>query len=126
MANSNVTEWTHIVRPGADDCHYRGYLVSGARLLQYVTDCIACLSSVREGTGGLVANINGNFRVEVHAMDELVVKLKLEKIGNTSRLYSFTIYKTIEYSNDGTATAKVLEKALLTADGTVTLVVKSH
>lgn len=79
MANTNVTEWTHIVRPGADDCHYRGYLVSGARLLQYVTDCIACLSSVREGTGGLVANINGNFRVEVHAMDELVVKLKLEK-----------------------------------------------
>ena len=59
-------------------------------------------------------------------MDELVVKLKLEKIGNTSRFYSFTIYKTIEYSNDGTATAKVLEKALLTADGTVTLVVKPH
>ena len=124
--NANVTEWTHIARPGADDCHYRGYLVSGARLLQYVTDCIACLSSVREGTGGLVANINGNFRVEVHAMDELVIKLKLEKVGNTSRLYSFTIHKTIEYANDGTATAKVLDEPLLTADGTVTLVVKPH
>lgn len=84
MPNRDIAAWKHIVRPGADDCHYRGYLVSGARLLQYVTDCVACLSSVREGTGGLVANINGNFREEVHAMDELIVELKLERQGNTS------------------------------------------
>lgn len=121
-----ITEWTHIVRPGADNCHYRNYLVSGAHLTQYVTDCIACLSSVREGTGGLVANINANFRVEVHAMDELVIKLKLVKTGNTSRVYAFTIDKTIEYANDGTATAKVLDEPVRTADGEVVLVVKPH
>lgn len=126
MVNNNVTEWTHIVRPGADDCHYRNYLVSGARLLQYVTDCLACLSSVREGTGGLVANINGDFIAEVHAMDELVVKLKLEKVGNTSRVYSFTIDKTIEYANDGTATAVPLETPKLVVKGTVVLVCKPH
>ncbi len=121
-----VMEWTHIVRPGADDCHYRSYLVSGARLVQYVTDCLACLSSVREGTGGLVANVNANFRVEVHAMDELVIKLKLVKTGNTSRVYGFTVDKTIEYANDGTATAKVLDEPLRAVDGEVILVVKPH
>jgi len=124
--NKNITEWKHIVRPGADDCHYRGYLVAGARLLQYVGDCIACLSSAREGTGGLIANMNANFRAEVHAMDELHITLKLEKEGNTSRLYSFTIMKTIEYANDGSYTAAILEEPVLAADGTVVLVVKPH
>lgn len=124
--NKNVTEWTHIVRPGADDCHYRSYLVSGARLLQYVGDCIACLSSAREGTGGLIANFNANFVAEVHAMDELHVTLKLEKVGNTSRVYSFTIMKTIEYANDGTATAKILDEPIEAANGSVVLVVKPH
>ena len=99
---------------------------SGARLLQYVTDCIACLSSVREGTGGLIANINGNFRAEVHAMDELIVELKLERQGNTYRVYAFTITKTIEYANDGTSTAKVLDEPKLVVDGTCVLVVKPH
>lgn len=122
--NKNVTEWTHIVRPGSDDCHYRGYLVSGARLLQYVGDCIACLSSAREGTGGLIANFNANFREEVHAMDELHIMLKLEKVGNKSRVYSFTIIKTIEYANDGSSIAKILENPVLAADGNVVLVVK--
>jgi acyl-CoA thioesterase FadM len=126
MQNNSIIEWRHIVRPGADDCHYRGYLVSGARLLQYVTDCIACLSSVREGTGGLIANINGNFRAEVHAMDELLVELKLERQGNTSRVYAFTITKTIEYANDGTSTAEVLKNPKLVADGTCVLVCKPH
>lgn len=126
MPNRDIAAWKHIVRPGADDCHYRGYLVSGARLLQYVTDCVACLSSVREGTGGLVANINGNFREEVHAMDELIVELKLERQGNTSRVYAFTTTKTIEYANDGSYTAKVLDEPKLVADGTCVLVVKPH
>lgn len=126
MMNEHITEWEHIVRPGADEAHYRGYLVSDARLLQYVGDCIACLSSAREGTGGLIANFNANFKAEVHAMDELHVKLKLEKMGNTSRIYSFTIMKTIEYANDGTYTATILEEPVLAVDGTVVLVVKPH
>ena len=126
MGRQDITEWKHIVRPGADDCHYRNYLVSGARLLQYVTDCIACISSAREGTGGLVANLNGNFREEVHAMDELVVTVRLDSVGNTSRKYAFTIEKTIEYSNDGTATATVLETPKLAVDGMCVLVVKNH
>lgn len=123
---NEITEWTHIVRPGADACHYRGYLVSGATLLGYVGDCIACLSSAREGTGGLIANFNANFREEVHAMDELHIKLELEKVGNTSRVYGFTIMKTIEYANDGTSTAKILDEPVLAVDGTVVLVVKAH
>lgn len=126
MVNSNVIEWKHIVRPGADECHYRNYLISGARLCQYVTDCAACLSSVREGTGGLLANINANFRDEVHAMDELVITLRLESQGNTSRKYSFTIEKTIEYANDGTATAKVLDSPKVAVDGNLILVCKPH
>lgn len=122
-----VTEWTHIVRPGADDCHYRGYLVSGASLLGYVGDCIACLSSVREGTGGVIANFNANFRKEVYAMDELHVTLKLEKVGNTSRVYSFTINRTIAYSNDpNERAAKLLDEPELCVDGTLVLVVKPH
>ena len=126
MLNENVKEWTHIVRPGADDCHYRNYLVSGARLLQYVGDCIACLSSVREGTGGSIVNFNANFRYEVHAMDELHIKLKLEKMGTTSRLYSFTITKTIEYANDGRKVATLLDPPIVAVDGTVVLVVKKR
>lgn len=100
--------------------------MSGARLLQYVGDCIACLSSAREGTGGVIANFNANFRKEVYAMDELHVTLKLEKVGNTSRLYSFTIIRTIAYSTDGTRTAKILDEPELCVDGTVVLVVKPH
>ena len=123
---TEVTEWLHIVRPGANDCHYRGYLVSGAQLLQYVGDCVACLSTAREGTGGLIVNYNANFRAEVGAMDELHVKLKLEKVGNTSRLYSFTITKTIAYAKDGSRTAHVLDEPVLAADGTLVLVVGAH
>ncbi len=126
MGDKSVLEWKHIVRPGADECHYRGYMVSAAHQLQFVTDTVACLSSVREGTGGLIANINGNFRAEVHAMDELVVTLRLQKEGNTSRIYEFTIEKTIEYANDGTATAVVLDTPKLCADGTLVLVCKPH
>ena len=126
MVRQDVMERKHIVRPGADDCHYRDYLISGAHLLQYVTDCIACMSSVREGTGGLVANINGNFREEVHAMDELVVTVRPESVGNTSRKYAFTIEKTIAYNTDGARAATVLDEPKLCVDGTCILVVKPH
>lgn len=126
MSQQNITERKHIVRPGADDCHYRDYLVSGAHQLQYVTDCLACLSSVREGTGGLLANINANFREEVHAMDELIVTVRLESVGNTSRKYSFTIEKTIEYNNNGERAAVVLDEPKLCVDGNCILVVKPH
>lgn len=124
MGESIITEWTHVVRPGADNCHYRGYMVAGTTILQYVTDCCACLSSAREGTGGLLVNIDANFRAEVHAMDELVIKILVDRIGNTSRTYSFTVNKTIEYANDGTSTAKLLDIPLLVADGTIVLVCK--
>lgn len=118
MENKMITEWTHIVRPGADDCHYRGYLVAGTRLLQYVTDCVACIGSAREGRGGSLVNINANFRAPVYAMEELHVKVKLESVGNTSRKYSFTIHKTISYSSETTPPAKVLDEPILCVDGT--------
>ena len=34
--------------------------------------------------------------------------------------------KTIEYANDGTYTATILEESVLAVDGTVVLVVKTH
>ena len=126
MIKPELKEWTHIVRPGATDCRYRDYLVAGATLIGYVTDCLACFSIAREGTSGLVANVNCNFRDEVHAMDELIVTLKIERIGNTSRTYSFTIHKDIEFPNGGSYRTELLDEPRLVADGTLVLVVRDH
>lgn len=126
MIRQDIIERKHIVRPGADACHYRDYLISAAHLLQYVTDCVACLSSVREGTGGLIANINGNFREEVHAMDELIITVRYESAGNTSRKYSFKIEKTIAYNTEGARIATLLDTPSICVDGICTLVVKQH
>ena len=126
MIKSELKKWTHTVRPGATDCRYRDYLVAGATLIGYVTDCLACFSIAREGTSGLVANVNCNFRNEVHAMDELIVTLQIERIGNTSRTYSFTIYKDIEFPDGGSYRTELLDEPILVADGTVVLVVRDH
>lgn len=126
MIKPELKEYQHIVRPGATDCRYRDYLVAGATLVGYVTDALACFSITREGTSGLVANVNCNYRAEVHAMDELEINLKIERIGNTSRTYSFQILKRIEFPNGGSYLTVPFDEPVLAADGTVVLVVKDH
>ena len=124
MIKENLTEWKHIVRPGSDDCHYRRYLVSGAQLLGYVADCTACLSVAREGKSGSLVNMNANFKEGVYAMDELEVTVRLESVGNRSRKFSFTIYKTMEFSHGETGTPQLLDTPVLAVDGTCVLVRK--
>jgi len=124
MIKENLTEWKHIVRPGSDNCHYRRYLVSGTQQLSYVSDCVACFSIAREGKTGSLVNISANFKSEVYAMDELEVTLHLESVGNRSRKYSFTIYKTITFSNPETNYPELLDEPVLVADGTCVLVIK--
>ncbi len=126
MGNKSIVEWKHIVRPGADECHVRDYSMNGGDLLKLVIDTAACFTSVREDTGGMMPYICGNFHKPVWAMDELVITVRLEREGNTSRTYSFTVERTIAYANDGTATAKVLEKPELCIDGTLVMVCKPH
>lgn len=121
-----ITEWTHVVRTSAEDCHYRNYLVSAATLLQYIGDCTACFTIAREGVSGLIVNYNANFREKVGAMEELHIKMKLDKVGNTSRRYSFVIEKTIEYVNEGPSKMHFLEEPIVVADGTVVLVAGAH
>jgi len=122
----NVTEWKHIVRLGAEESHYQGYLISGAHIIQLVTDTVACLSTVRDNSVGLLANVNANFTSEVYVQDELVVTLRLERIGNTSRTYSFTVEKTIEFLSAEAHRAVPLEEPRLCAYGTCVIVVPNE
>lgn len=119
------SEVRHYRRVGADECHYNGYLLSGARLLQYVSDAGAELNIRLEGSGGLLAAIKeASFYESVFAGEVLEILVRRVARGNKSRTNQFMVYKHIRKRFDlGRSKAEALEPAVLVAKGSTVSVI---
>jgi 3-aminobutyryl-CoA ammonia-lyase len=114
------------IRISAQDAHYAGGLVDGAKILQLFGDVATELLIRLDGDEGLfVAYDNVEFLAPVYAGDYIEVVGKITKIGNTSRKMEFTAHKVISLNPDGPfeSSAEVLTKPVLVGRASGTCVV---
>lgn len=84
------------LRMGANDAHYGGNLVDGAKMLQLFGDVATELLIRNDGDEGLfVAYDNVEFTAPVYAGDYIEATGKIVKIGNSSRKMVFEAKKVI-------------------------------
>jgi 3-aminobutyryl-CoA ammonia-lyase len=103
------------------DVHYKGGIVSGARVLELFGDAATELLIRTEGTEGLLrAYHEVEFLAPVTAGDILEVTAQITRVGNSSRDMIFSAIKVIEKGE------KVLSKPVVVAKATGTCVVKGH
>ncbi|MFO7590995.1 MAG: hotdog fold domain-containing protein [Acidimicrobiia bacterium] len=121
----SVNEIRHYHRVGAEECHYNGYLLSGARLIQYVSDANAELNIRSDGVGGLFASIkSADFLESVYAGEVLEIIVRRVHTGNRSRHHQFEIYKHILKRFDkGRSAAEPLDPPVLVARGSTVSVI---
>lgn len=99
-------EVTIRLRMGAEDAHYGGGLVDGAKMLHLFGDVATELLIRRDGDEGLFrAYENVEFLAPVKAGDYIEAKGKIVKEGNTSRTMEFAAYKVIESKPEISETA---------------------
>ena len=114
------------VRMSAQDAHYSGNLVDGARILGLFGDVATELLIRRDGDEGLfVAYDNVEFLAPVFAGDFIQATGKIVAEGRTSRKMNFEAYKVIRLSNDPIqhSAAEVLKEPLLVVKASGTCVV---
>ena len=114
------------VRLGAQDAHYGGNLVNGARLLALFGDVATELAILCDGDEGLLV---GYEQVELlaplYAGDFIEVSGHITKIGPTSRRIEFEAYKVITARTDiSSSAADVLQQPQLVGRAIGTTVVK--
>jgi 3-aminobutyryl-CoA ammonia-lyase len=109
---------------GADDAHYGGNLVDGARILSLFGDVATELLIRYDGDEGLFRAYGSvEFLSPVYAGDFIEVTGKIVKVGNTSRTMEFEAWKTISPAREfGETAAKVLDKPVLVCKATGTCV----
>jgi 3-aminobutyryl-CoA ammonia-lyase len=84
------------LRMGADDAHYGGNLVDGAKMLHLFGDVATELLIRRDGDEGLFrAYESVEFLAPVRAGDYIEARGKIVKEGKTSRTMEFAAYKVI-------------------------------
>ena len=84
------------VRMGAEDAHYGGNLVDGAKMLELFGDVATELLIRRDGDEGLFcAYDNVEFLAPVYAGDFIEAEGEITKVGNTSRKMVFEARKVI-------------------------------
>ena len=112
------------VRMGADDAHYGGNLVDGARILSLFGDVATELLIRYDGDEGLFRAYDSvEFLSPVYAGDFIEVTGKIVKVGNTSRTMEFEAWKTISPAREfGETAAEVLDKPVLVCNATGTCV----
>ncbi|MBI4011665.1 MAG: 3-aminobutyryl-CoA ammonia lyase [Candidatus Rokubacteria bacterium] len=122
---ASTTEVRHYRRVGAEECHYNGYLMSGAHILQFVSDAGGELLIRHDGEGGLLAAVEqASFHEPVYAGETLEILVRLVKVGHRSRRMDFEVYKHIRKRFDvNLGAAEVLDPPLLVAKGTTVGVV---
>ncbi|NUM88828.1 MAG: 3-aminobutyryl-CoA ammonia lyase [Bdellovibrionales bacterium] len=100
---------------GAEDAHYGGSLVDGAKMLHLFGDVATELLIRRDGDEGLFrAYENVEFLAPVRAGDYVEAKGWIVKEGNTSRTMEFEAWKVIEARPDvGASAADVLKEPVL-------------
>ena len=95
ISGPGLLEWEQEILLGMEDCRYTGNLISGARILQYVTDCFANLTIRRENDGGLLAYSDINLKAAVYVCEFLQIHVKIVHVGNRSRKAEYRVYKTV-------------------------------
>ncbi len=116
------------VRMSAQDAHYGGELVAGARMLGLFGDVATELAIRHDGDEGLLRVYeNVEFLAPVYAGDFIEATGRIVKIGDTSRRIEFMAKKVIAASRlpDHPSAGDVLEPAIVVARATgVTVVPK--
>ena len=113
-------------RMSAQDAHYAGNLVDGARVLALFGDAATELLIRSDGDEGLfVAYEQVEFKAPVYAGDFLEVRARITSLGNTSRKMSFEAYKVIQAdpAPEQPSRARVLSAPILVARAEGTCVV---
>src|SRR6185503_3126704 len=78
------------LRMSTADGHYAGGLVDGARILQLMSDGVTEALIRNDGNEGLMRAMNAEFLAPVRSGDYLEVKVKLLKVGKSSRHFECT------------------------------------
>lgn len=114
------------LRMSAQDVHYAGGLVDGARLMALFGDAATELCIRHDGDEGLFrAYQNVEFLAPVHAGDFLEVSAHLTSVGRSSRQMSFEVHRIIQPAPtpQNESAAQVLAVPLLVARAEGTCVV---
>lgn len=116
------------VRMSAGEAHYAGELVNGSHILDFWGDVGTELAIRLHGDESLFAGYKDvRFTAPVYAGDFMEYHGWIEKVGKTSLTCKFEAYKYITLPRDpklAISAANVLEKPVLCAEATGTLVVK--
>jgi 3-aminobutyryl-CoA ammonia-lyase len=117
------------LRIGAEDAHYGGNLVAGAKQLEIVGDLITELAMRYDGDEGLFrAYESVEFLAPLYAGDWIEARGKIVKVGNSSRTCEFEVYKIGAARTDiSDSAAEFLDEPVLTLKAVGTTVVpKEH
>ena len=103
------------LRMGAEDAHYGGNLVDGAKMLHLFGDVATELLIRRDGDEGLFrAYESVEFLAPVYGGDYIEARGKIVKEGNTSRTMEFAAYKVIRPRPDiSPSAAELVEPPVL-------------
>ncbi|MFK5884216.1 MAG: hotdog domain-containing protein [Candidatus Izemoplasma sp.] len=113
------------LRLGAQDAHYGGNLVDGAKVLALFGDVATELLIRYDGDEGLFrAYESVDFLAPLRAGDFIEVTGEIVKVGKTSRKMEFYAYKVIESRPDiSESAAHFLDKPILTTKAVGTCIV---
>ena len=103
------------LRMGAEDAHYGGNLVDGAKMLHLFGDVATELLIRRDGDEGLFrAYESVDFLAPVYAGDYIEAKGSIVKEGKTSRTMEFEAWKVIRSLPEiGPTAAEILKDPIL-------------
>jgi len=113
------------VRMSAQDAHYGGNLVDGARMLQLFGDIATELLIIHDGDEGLFcAYDNIEFLAPVYVSDYIEATGEITHVGNSSRKMVFEARKVITHCHDiSPSAADVLDEPILVCRASGTCVV---
>ncbi len=114
------------VRMSAQDVHYAGNLVDGAKILQLFGDVATELLIRHDGDEGLfVAYENIEFLAPVYGGDFIEAEGEIVKVGNSSRRMEFVARKVITSANcpEQPSACDVLEEPVVVVKAAGTCVV---
>jgi 3-aminobutyryl-CoA ammonia-lyase len=116
------------VRMSANDAHYGGQLVNGARMLSLFGDVATELAINCDGDEGLLVSYeNIEFLAPLYAGDFIEAYGRITKIGHTSRRIEFEARKVIATRPDiSDSAADVLTVPILVGRAVGTTVVKAE
>jgi 3-aminobutyryl-CoA ammonia-lyase len=116
------------VRIAANDAHYGGGLVAGAKILELFGDLVTEITIRHDGDEGLLRAYEGvEFFAPVGSGDYIEARGRLVVVGNSSRRCELEAYKVIAAKPDlGESAAEVLDEPQLVCKAVATTVVMGH